>query len=224
MITSITNTPRISPIQLTSSKSNKTTNVQSFDEVAFKGVPKLVQTKNKAEIKELVDLFYNSYAHTVRETEDIQQNWFQRFFNKISSKIGKSITIATSQDTDSITTIAKSTDGKIVGGYSMYLDKEETNAVVDFLTLAPELKGTKKGIKLLFQMGEEIHNVLQKEGISEIIWCTEAKNQNASRLFDRLNPCPKYQNPIFNQENYIYTSDLKLILNDLTKKYKINEI
>ena len=106
----------------------------------------------------------------------------------------------------------------------MYLDKEETNAVVDFLTLAPELKGTKKGIKLLFQMGEEIHNVLQKEGISEIIWCTEAKTSNTHKLFDRLNPCPKYQNPIFNQENYIYTSDLKRILDDLTKKYKINEI
>ena len=221
MITSVTNTPIINNIHA-GNKTQKQLPVQKADAISFSGLH-ISKTTNKAEIKELIDLLYNSYKHSMAQGTPVKQNWFQRICDQINEFIGKKLTFLSTKLDDSVVGVIKDSKNKIQGGYSMLLDKEDFSAVMNFVTLSPKLKNTKAGKDALFQMCEDIYTHAKKNDISEIIWTKETNNKSAQKLFERLNAYDKYGGLIFKeQESVVFVDDIPKILRDLANKYNAN--
>lgn len=223
MITSVSSNPKINNIHA-GIRIQRQLPVQNSDVISFSGLC-LSKTNNKGEIKELIDLLYDSYRHSMLQGKTINQNWFQRTYDKINAFIGKKLMYITARTEDSVVGVIKDSQKKIQGGYSMFFDNEESIAIMNFITLSPQLKHSKTSKNLLFQMCEDIYNQARKNKIFEIVWVKEKNNKTAQKLFEKLNPYEKYKQPLFNeQECVIFVDDIPKILKDLANKYdaKVN--
>lgn len=158
------------------------------DTVSFgSSVYNVIQTKDKKEIKKLVNLFITSMTDS-----------FERFGqSKPKSKISKLMRNITNKMLampykfvaalkDSVTTVVKN-DGKIVGGYSFSVNPLVKTAHINFLTISPELKSTKSSKRILLDMANDIYAKAKNKDIDSLTWTTGNENTGAMRLFSRLN-------------------------------------
>ena len=150
------------------------------DSISFSGL-QVNQAKSTKEIKEIVNLFYNSLKHNIEPDKKT------RFFDKVIRKILINTLVMTSKLPTSVTEIVKSGE-KLVGGYSLSTDILNSTSHLSFITLAPDFMKTKTGVEALKLMAKRICQTLENNSIKEMTWTTNAKNKPINNLLKRLKP------------------------------------
>lgn len=150
------------------------------DTVSFSGL-RVNQAHSSKEIKEIVNLFYESLRH------NIEPNKKPMFFDKILRKILTYPFIVAAKQPTSVTEVVKSGD-KLVGGYSLNLDIGSSTSHLNFMTLAPDAMKTGTGAEALKLIAKRICQILENAGIKEMTWSTNANNKPINNLLKRLNP------------------------------------
>ena len=153
---------------------------KSHDAVSFTGI--LVRpVKDKTEIKELVNLFYDTLKSNIAPNSKSF-----KFIEKIERYICTMPFVASALKPCNITEIVKS-GNKLAGGYSMTLNNTASTAHIGFITLAPEFMRTRTGIKTLKMIGQRICQNLELNNIKELTWSTNSRNKPINRLLKRFN-------------------------------------
>lgn len=171
--------PRISN-SFSSNKNNfNTTLLNKSDSVAFTGL-RVSQVQLTNDIKELVNLFYTAVKHNVEPNSKIP-----KFVDNIRRRILTYPFVKVAKQPNSITESIKQGD-KLVGGYSITLDRAKSTAHLGFMTLAPDVIKTKTGVDTLFLIGKRICENLEHNNIKEITLTTNSKNVQINNLLKRL--------------------------------------
>lgn len=217
MITNIINTPKVnSAVQMPMNKSQQVKFNQDTDKVSFTGISSLIRTKNKGEVKELIELLYSSTQDTLyRKNPNFKQNWFTKIWDGLIQSVDRYCKLSLSTSDDTIIAIAKK-GNKVVGGYTMYLIPEKCTACVEFITLSPELKNTKTGKDILINIGKNIYEQLKDTHITEIAWL---KNENCMKLFEKLKPQITNPNIFMPDEHIMLVNKFGEAIENLARKY-----
>lgn len=149
------------------------------DTVSFTGTI-IRPVKNENEIKEIVNLFYNSFKHNL-EPNNITLPWL----NKIDRYFSTMPFIAGAKSPKSITEIIKN-ETNLAGGYSMVVNHEKSTAHISFITLAPEFMKTKSGVSMLKSIAERICQNADINNVIELTWTTNSKNKPMNRMLQRF--------------------------------------
>ena len=64
---------------------------------------------------------------------------------------------------------------------------KDNTAFVNFMTLSPEVKGTKTSVNLLFTMGKRIADNAKVNSLEYISWTTNTRNKKIISLLNRFN-------------------------------------
>lgn len=151
----------------------------SKDTVSFTGI--IVRpVKNENEIKEIVNLFYNSVKHNLEPN-----NKTSLWLNKIDRYFSTMPFIAGAKSPKSITEIIKN-ETNLVGGYSMVVNHEKSSAHISFLTLAPQYMKTKSGLNILKSIAKRICQNADINNVNELTWTTNSKNKPITRMLQRF--------------------------------------
>lgn len=219
MITNISNTPNINrttfiPVK---AQTNSFKPVQKYDEVSFSGniVKAINQTRNSKEISELVKLFHISLEHSIEGKMPQQpKNRLVNMFQNMMCKIIDFPYVWTAKQSDALTEVIKGENNRLLGGYSMLVEKPKHSAFVGFMTIAPELKNTKASREIILKMAERIYDNAKANDVHFISGSVHFKNRPIRNTLKRLNAVETKQ--ILNEVEYEFTvDDLKKALDKL---------
>ncbi len=161
------------------SYNTKKTSAIPQDKISFRGtIIKRVQSKE--EIKEVLDLFYNSLKHNLEPNKKTP-----KFLEKIDRYLSLLPFSIASRQPNCITEVVKN-ENKLAGGYSMIVNSENCTAHIGFITLAPEYIKTKSGIEVLKNIGRRIYENANLNNVKEITLTTNSKNKSINNLLKRL--------------------------------------
>ncbi len=153
---------------------------KSHDVVSFTGIM-VRPVKDKTEIKELVNLFYDTFKSNMAP-----KSKSFKFLEKIERYICTLPFMASAQKPCNITEMVK-LGNKLTGGYSMTLNNADSTAHIGFITLAPEFMRTRTGVNTLKMIGQRICQNLELNNIKEFTWTTNLNNKPINRLLKRFN-------------------------------------
>lgn len=193
----------VSRTVLNNIEKNNAYNTNIRDSVSFKGL-QINQANSSKEIKEIVNLFYDSIEH------NLEPNKKPKFYDKILRKILTFPFVITSKGSTSIIETVKS-ENILIGGYSLNLFIADATSHLNFITLAPDVMKTKMGLEALKLMGKRICQTLENNNIKEMTCTTSSKNKPISNLLKRLK-AEKKQLPFSEIEYKISLEQLKNIL------------
>ena len=195
------------PAKITNLSRSYTTKNQSAipqDKISFSGtIIKRVQSKE--EIKEVLDLFYNSLKHNFEPNKKTS-----KFLEKIDRYLSMLPFSIAARQPNCITEVVK-TENKLAGGYSMIVNSENSTAHIGFITLAPEYMKTKFGIAVLKNLGRRIYENANLNNVKEITWTTNSKNKSINNLLKRFG-AEKVKEIMLGETEY------KISINDLKNK------
>lgn len=172
------------------------------DKVSFTGTI-IRPVKDRTEIKELVNFFYDSVKHNLDPGKK------STFLDKISKYLAIKEFSFTTKLPGNITEVVKS-ENKIAGGYSMSINKDST-AHLGFMTLVPEFMRTKTGIEILKGMGKRICENAELNNVETLTWTTNKRNRPINLLLRRIG-AEKTRNFAFGESEY------KISIKDLKKR------
>lgn len=166
-------------------KQIKALNVRPYNEntdkdISFKGNV-LIEPASEKEVKELVKLFVQAFKQNTIQNSKLPK-WIQKIDSYFCSRPFLWITKC-----PNVLTLTAKTDGKISGGYSMTIMPDST-AHLNFITLTPDKMRTKSGLEVLKSLGQNICDCADLNGVSEILFTTNAKNKNINLLLKRFSP------------------------------------
>lgn len=151
----------------------------SKDSISFYGLHAGLAWSTK-DIKELVYMFYDSSMHNIGSDSK-----FPGFIRKFQRYWSVYPFVNFAKRPGSITEAIKLED-KLVGGYSMQLDRVNSTAYLGFITLAPDLMKTKTGVESLKLIGKRIIQNLELNNIKELTWTVNSKNISMNNLLKRF--------------------------------------
>lgn len=159
--------------------------LQKAEDTLSISAPVIKRLTDKKEINELADMFYNSVIDSFAHNSKMTKNPLVKLIHNIQRKI---LTIPFKLGATSPNYIIESikADGKLLGGYSMTVAKDNT-AFVNFMTLSPEVKGTKTSVNLLFTMGKRIADNAKVNNLEYISWTANTRNKKIISLLNRFN-------------------------------------
>lgn len=159
--------------------------IQKAEDTVAISTPVIKRITNKKEAEELVYLFIDSINDTFANKSEKLKNPFVKMLHKFQKKI---LSMPFKLGMTSPNYIAENikADGKLLDGYSMSIDPNN-RAYISFLTIAPELKGTKKSVELLLAMGNRIAENAKANNIEYISWSANVRNKKISSLLRRFN-------------------------------------
>ena len=176
------------------SYNTKKTSAIPQDKISFSGtIIKRVQSKE--EIKEVLDLFYNSLKHNLEPNKKTP-----KFLEKIDRYLSLLPFSIASRQPNCITEVVKN-ENKLAGGYSMIVNSENCTAHIGFITLAPEYIKTKSGIEVLKNIGRRIYENANLNNVKEITLTT---NSSAEKVNEIVLGETKYKISINNLKNNLY--------------------
>lgn len=186
----------------------------SFDKTTFKGL-EIRAVENRKEIAKLYKLFYES----VNKNLPSFGNPILDFFENLIEKIVAIPFLYDTKDKNKIFEIILK-DNKIIGGYSLKINPENSSGYINFITLSDKFKKTKTGFSCLLKIANSITKRLQQNNLKELTWETNYTNLQARKLFKKLNAENIGQaNPTIPLLGFkISTEDFKNNIEKLSKK------
>ncbi len=219
MITNISNTPNINRTTFTPVKiqTNSFRPVPKYDEVSFSGniIKTIYQTKDTKEVCELVKLFHISLEHSIEGKMPQQsKSWLVNKLQNIMCKIIDFPYVWTAKQSDALTEVVRGENNKLLGGYSMIVEKPKHSAFVGFMTIAPELKKTKASREIILKMAERIYDNAKANDVHFISGSVNVENKSIRNTLKKLNVIETKQ--ILNETEYEFmVEDLKKALDKL---------
>lgn len=186
----------------------------SFDKTTFKGL-EIRAVENRKEIARLYKLFYES----VNKNLPSFGNPILDFFENLIEKIVAIPFLYDTKDKNKIFEIILK-DNKIIGGYYLKINPEDSSGYLNFIALSDKFKRTKTGFACLSKMANSIAKNLQQNDLNELTWETNYTNLQARKLFKKLNAENIGQaNPTIPLLGFkISTEDFKNNIEKLSKK------
>lgn len=190
---------------------------QKYDEISFSGniVKSINPTKNSKEIKELVNLFQISIEHSI-DGKLPQPSKFG-ILNKIRNCMNKFLALPyvyTAKQPESLTEVIRGENNKLLGGYSMLVDKTKDSAFVGFMTISPELKNTRASREIILKMAQRIYDNAKANDVHFISGSVHLKNKPIINTLKRLNAIETKR--FLNEIEYEFTvEDLRKALDKL---------
>ena len=188
-----------------------------------------MELENKEEYKVKLDLIYNKIKSPVFRIGFIS-TFSTGKSTIINALLGKEILpVAEKSTTGCITTITYGEedkveiilkDNKIIGGYYLKINPEDSSGYLNFIALSDKFKRTKTGFACLSKMANSIAKNLQQNDLNELTWETNYTNLQARKLFKKLNAENIGQaNPTIPLLGFkISTEDFKNNIEKLSKK------
>jgi hypothetical protein len=213
------NSANNSKLAIRPSMAMKSDNV-SFCGVADKAYTALTRTRSGKDAEELSKLLFSSYEHSFLKAnpQGVKQSWFGKMYDKFYQKFHcKMEKLAVKQDEVYIDVI-KDSNGKVVGGMSMFVEPEKSMSYVNYIVLAPELKRTKKGKEMLLDMADRIIENTEKHRAFEISWSVRDGGKPYERLMNKI---PHYETDVpFSKytEYSVFVDKLKDVLKNIRAK------
>ena len=193
------------------------------DKVSFCGMPSktvLTHTRCPKDAEALAKLFFASSEHSMSKgaTQVAKKSWFGRVCDKLSQKFQINLEKSVVKNDDMYINVIKDSEGKVVGGFSMVVEPEKFVSHVNYVVLAPELKGTKKGKQMLVEMAEKIVENTEKNNGFEVTWCVNDAGKAFDRMMSKI-PHTKEKLPLLKCTEYsVFTDDLKKVIKDVKSK------
>lgn len=171
----------------------------SKDTISFKGM-QVNKVNSSKEIKELVNLFYDALEHNL-EPNSKKLGFISRIIKYISTLP----ILITTKLPGAVNEVVKS-GNKIVGGFSLNIDKTGNTAHLGFLTITPDVVKTKTGVEALKLMGKRICSTLDSNKINEMTCTTNSRNKPINNLLKKLK-ADKIKELPFGENEYIISLD-----------------
>ena len=100
----------------------------------------------------------------------------------------------------------------------MIVEPDKFVSHVNYMVLAPELKGTRKGKQMFLDMAEKIANDTEKHNGFEVTWAVNGMGKSYDRMMSKI-PHVKEKLPLSRYTEYsVFTKDLKEVINDVKSK------
>lgn len=177
------------------------------DTISFTGL-RVSQAKTTQEIRTLGNLFFDALKHNLEPHSKTP-----KIIEKITRHIATYPLILVAKQPSSITEMINY-ENKLAGGYSMNLDLVNHTAHLGFITLAPDLVKTKKGLESLKLMGKRICQNLEVDNIKELTFTTNSKNKFINNLLKKIGAAKVKK--FFSETEYKISFDQ---LKEITEKY-----
>lgn len=165
-------------------------NRKAGDVVDFCG-PIIVPVKSASEYKELIKFFLATFNQSAGKAGvNGQTNRYDRLSEKFVQKIWTFFQMRRFRVENFITKnvqaeVVKEKD-KVLGGYSLLLDKSNNRAHINFLGVDSDIKNSKMTVQTLFNLAQRISEKAKSRNIDNISWATDSRNEKAYRLFDKF--------------------------------------
>ena len=192
----------------------------SFSGLAQKSYKALTHTRSPKDAESLVKLLFSSQEHSLMRggTQGVKKSWLGRVFDRLHQKINTSIEKSVVKDENVFINVIKDSNDKVVGGYSMIVEPDKFVSHVNYMVLAPELKGTRKGKQMFLDMAEKIANDTEKHNGFEVTWAVNGMRKSYDRMMSKI-PHVKEKLPLSRYTEYsVFTKDLKEVINDVKSK------
>ncbi len=132
------------------------------------------------DIKQVINLFHDSLLHNLKPGTKLSG-----FIQKMQRYFSISPFLHFAKRPGSLTESIKLGD-KIVGGYSINLDKSHSTAALGFIAISQDVMRTKTGNDVLKLIAKRISKNLELNNIEELTWTTNSKNIQINNLLKRF--------------------------------------